>query len=172
MGWPEIIVDVLKKYRIKFINYVPDAKNQMILELVRQDPHFSLLPLTREEEGIGVVCGQSVGGQRGVMLMPTAGLGNSINALASLAIPYKIPVPMIIGVRGDLGEFNQAQVAMGQALPDILKSLNIPTFRITREDEAERITDGALRLGYANESPVAILITNELAGWKKGRTYL
>ena len=79
---------------------------------------------------------------------------------------------MIIGVRGELGEFNQAQVAMGQALPDILKSLNIPTFRITREDEVEQITDGALRLGYANESPVAILLTNELAGWKKGRTYL
>ena len=172
MAWQESIVEVLKKYRIRFINYVPDAKNARILELTRNDPHFQMVPLAREEEGVGIASGQAVGGQRGVLMMPTAGLGNSINALASLPIAYKIPLPMFVGVRGDLGEFNQAQVGMGQAMPDILKSLGIPTYRITREEDAETITDGALRICYANESPVAILLTNEMAGWKKGKTYL
>ena len=79
---------------------------------------------------------------------------------------------MIIGARGELGEFNQAQIPMGQALPQILDSLRIPTFRIEREEDAAQRTEGALRVSYANESPVAIMVTNEMAGWKKGSVKL
>ncbi len=172
MPWAKEMVGVLKSYNVRFICYVPDAKGEKILEVAREDDFFEILPLAREEEGIGVVCGQAVGGERGVVLMPTAGFGNSINALASLAIPYKFSLPMIIGVRGDLGEFNQAQIPMGQALSAILDSLRIPTFRLTREEDAAKMTEGALRVSYANESPVAILVTNEMAGWKKGSVKL
>jgi len=48
--------------------------------------------------------------------------------------------------------------------------MRIPTYSITREDEVEKMTEGALRVCYAAEAPVAILVTNELAGWKEGRT--
>ena len=169
MAWADSMVGVFKRYQLQFLNYVPDSKIEKILEAARQLGGFELLPLTREEEGIGVVCGQALGGGRGAMLCPTAGLGNSINALASLAIAYRIPCPIVIGVRGDLGEFNPGQVMMGQATEDILAALRIPSYRITREDETEKITEGALRICYASEGPVAILVTNELAGWKEGK---
>ena len=172
MSWANAMLDVLKAYNVRFICYVPDAKGEKILQVARKDDFFTILPLAREEEGIGVVCGQAIGGERGVVLMPTAGFGNSINALASLAIPYKFSLPMIIGARGELGEFNQAQIPMGQALPDILNALNIPSFRITREEDVAKMTEGALRVSYANESPVAIVVTNEMAGWKQGSVKL
>jgi sulfopyruvate decarboxylase alpha subunit len=168
MAWADNIVSVLKKNNVRFLNYVPDSKIEKILAAARQLGGFEALPLTREEEGIAVVCGQALGGARGTVLCPTAGLGNSINALASLAIPYRIPCPIIIGVRGDLGEFNPGQVVMGQSTQDILDALRIPTYRITREDEVEKMTEGALRICYASEGPVAILVTSELAGWKEG----
>ena len=166
MSWAETIVGCLKQYEVRFINYVPDAIGERILNLVRDDPDFEILPLTREEEGVGVVCGQSVAGKRGLLMMPTSGLGNSINALASLSIPYRIPVPMLIGFRGELGEFNAAQVPMGQATPAILEALNIPYFILRREDEVARVTEGALKLTYAIESPVALLVSTQLSGWK------
>lgn len=167
MQWPNTIVHVLKKYDVRFINYVPDAMGERLLKIVRDDKDFDVLPLTREEEGVGVVCGQSLAGRRGVLLMPTSGIGNSINAIASLPIPYRIPVPMIIGLRGDLGEFNATQVMMGQALPDILRALRIPCFTLRREDEVEVLTEGFLRITYATESPAALLISTQLAGWKE-----
>ena len=170
MAWADTVVAVLKKYNVRYLNYLPDTKIEKLLEAARNLGGFEPLPLTREEEGIGVVCGQSIGGARGVLLCPTAGLGNSINALASLAIAYRIPCPIIIGVRGDLGEFNPGQVPMGQSTKGILDAMRIPTYSITREDEVEKMTEGALRVCYAAESPVAILVTNELAGWKEGRT--
>lgn len=167
MSWPETIIRVLKSYRIEFINYLPDAMGERLLKLAREDSDFDLLPLTREEEGVGTVCGQMLGGRRGVLLMPTSGLGNSLNALASLAIPYKIPLPMIIGFRGDLGEFNGSQVMMGQAMPDIFRAMRIPYFILKREDEVETLTEGFLRLAFSNEGPAALLISTQLAGWKE-----
>ena len=167
MQWPNTIVAVLKQYDVKFVNYLPDAMGERLLKLAREDQDFDLLPLAREEEGVGVVCGQSLGGKRGVLLMPTSGFGNSINAIASLPIPYRIPMPMIIGFRGDLGEFNGTQVMMGQALPDIMRALRIPCYAIHREDEAAVITEGFLRIAYATEGPAALLITTQLAGWKE-----
>jgi len=168
MNWAETIVGCLKQHRIRFLNYVPDAIGERILQVARNDPDFEVLPLSREEEGVGVVCGQAIGGGRGALLMPTSGLGNSINALASLPLPYRIPVPMVIGYRGALGEFNPTQVQMGQAAPAILTALNIPHFILEREDEVQTVTDGALKLTFALESPVAILVSTQLTGWKKG----
>jgi sulfopyruvate decarboxylase TPP-binding subunit len=96
-----------------------------------------------------------------------SGLGNAINALASLAIPYKFSLPMIIGHRGDLGEFNPAQVTMGQAALDILAALRIPYFELKEEKDVAKLTEGALRLAYSSEGPVAIMISTQVAGWKE-----
>lgn len=166
MNWVECIVEQLKAYQVHYISYVPDAMGEQILMRARQDDFFDILPLAREEEGIGVATGQHVGGQRGAVLMPTSGVGNAINAIASLAIPYQIPIPMFIGFRGDLGEFNATQVPMGRALRPIFEALNVPYFLLTRPDEVAVQVQGALKLTYTLESPVAILISTQLAGWK------
>jgi sulfopyruvate decarboxylase alpha subunit len=166
MTWAQCIVELLKTYHVRFLSYVPDAIGEQILQVARQDAFFDILPLAREEEGVGVVAGQYVGGTRGAILMPTAGVGNAINALASLAIPYQIPLPLLIGMRGDLGDFNPAQVPMGQALRPIFEALRIPYYILTRPDEVGTVVDGALKLTYALELPVAFLISTQLAGWK------
>jgi sulfopyruvate decarboxylase alpha subunit len=166
MSWPQAIIAQLKAYNVRFLSYVPDSIVEHILQLARQDTFFDLLTLAREEEGIGVVTGQHVGGQRGALLMPTSGVGNTINALASLAIPYEIPLPMFIGCRGELGEFNAAQVPMGQALRPILDALRIPHFDLVHPEDVSVTVEGGLKLAYALEQPVAFLISTQLAGWK------
>ena len=166
MSWAECVVEQLKAYNVRFISYVPDAIGEQILQCARQDDFFDILPLAREEEGVGVVAGQYVGGSRGAVLMPTSGVGNAINALASLAIPYEIPLPMFIGFRGELGEFNAAQVPMGQALRPIFDALRIPYFLLMHPEEVRVQIDGALKLTYSLERPVALLLSTQLAGWK------
>ena len=69
-------------------------------------------------------------------------------------------------MRGDLGDFNPAQVPMGQALRPIFEALRIPYYVLTRPDEVGTMVDGALKLTYALELPVALLISTQLAGWK------
>src|SRR5712691_10843960 len=164
--WTHCIIEQLKTYNVRFLSYVPDSIMEQIRKLARQDTFFDILRLARGEEGVGVVAGQYVGGQRRAMLLPTSGVGNAINALASLAIPYQIPMPLFIGCRGELGEFNPSQVPIGQALRPILDALRIPHFELTHPEEVNVSVDVALKLAYALESPVAILLTTQLAGWK------
>ena len=45
--------------------------------------------------------------------MQSSGFGNSVNALASLVVPYQLPVVLVISERGTLGEFNAVQVPKG-----------------------------------------------------------
>jgi len=167
MPWAEQVVAALKAANIRFISYLPDAMGEQLFRIARKDSAFELLPLAREEEGVGIACGQALGGMRGALVMPVSGLGNSINALASLAVPYKFPLPMIVAHRGDLGEFNPTQVAMGQSARDILSALRIPYFELAREDEVSTIVEGALRLAYSSEGPVVLLISTQVAGWKE-----
>jgi sulfopyruvate decarboxylase alpha subunit len=166
MTWASCIIDQLKIYKIRYLNHVPDNIIEQILKLARDDEFFDILPLAREEEGVGVIAGQHVGGARGALLMPSAGVGNTINALASLAIPYKIPLPMFIGWRGDLGEFNTTQVLMGQILRPVLDAMGIPHFTLTNLEDLPTILDGGLKLTYTLEQPVAFLIATQLTGWK------
>jgi len=169
LEWPRKIVSLLKAHDIRSISFVPDSVIGRILEAARQDPDLRLTTLAREEEGIGVITGEYLGGCRGVLMMQSAGIGNCVNALASLAIPYQVPLPMLISQRGELGEFNACHVVMGRALRGILDALGIQHYTISREDELEIILDGALKTAYAAEQPVAVILSTTLAGWKNER---
>ncbi len=166
MEWPRKIVSLLKANELCSISFVPDTVIGRILKAAEKDPFFRFTTLAREEEGIGIITGEYMGGRRGVLMMQGAGLGNCVNALASLAIPYQIPFLMLISQRGELGEFNACHVVMGKALRRILESLGIQHYTVNREDELETVLGGAIKTAYTSEQPVAVILTTALVGWK------
>ena len=98
--------------------------------------------------------------------MQVSGLGNSIDGLVSLAIPYQIPFLILISQRGELGEFNPAQVAMGHAARPVLDALDIQHFTLDRVERVDTLLDGAIKTAYASRRPVALFISTEMVGWK------
>ena len=166
MEWPRKIVSALKANDICSISFVPDSVIGRILKEAQKDPYFHFTTLAREEEGIGIIAGEYFGGRYGVLMMQSAGLGNCVNALASLAIPYQIPLIMVISQRGELGEFNACHVVMGKALRSILEALGIQHYTIDREDELETILNGAIKTAYTSDQPVAVILSTALVGWK------
>ena len=166
MEWPRKIVSLLKANDICSISFIPDSIIGQILKEAEKDPFFHFTTLAREEEGIGIITGEYLGGRYGVLMMQSAGLGNCVNALASLAIPYQIPFLMLISQRGELGEFNACHVVLGKALRRILEALGIQNYTVDREDELEIIVDGAIKTAYTSEQPVAVILSTALVGWK------
>jgi len=166
LDWPRKILSSLKANDICSISFVPDSVIGRILKAAEQDPYFHLTTLAREEEGIGIITGEYLGGRRGILMMQSAGLGNCVNALASLAIPYQIPFIMLISQRGELGEFNACHVVMGKALRNILEALGIQHYTVKREDELETILNGAIKTAYTSEQPIAVILSTALVGWK------
>ncbi|MEW6672477.1 MAG: decarboxylase [Thermodesulfobacteriota bacterium] len=166
MEWPRIIVSLLKANEIRSLSFIPDTVIDRILKEAEKDPYFQFTTLAREEEGIGIITGEYLGGRYGALMMQSAGLGNCVNALASLAIPYQIPFLMLISQRGELGEFNACHVVMGKALRNILEALGIQHHTVSREDELETILGGAIKTAYTSEQPVAVILSTALVGWK------
>jgi sulfopyruvate decarboxylase TPP-binding subunit len=59
-------------------------------------------------------------------MLQSSGLGNSLNALTSLLLPYQIPALVLVSMRGDPGEWNAAQVPMGRAVAPICDAIGLP----------------------------------------------
>jgi sulfopyruvate decarboxylase subunit alpha len=107
--------------------YVPDNPLSHLLRVFEQQfRDVRLLLATREEEAFGIAAGLYLGGRRPTVMLQSSGIGNSLNALTSLLIPYQIPALMVVSMRGDSGEWNAAQVPMGLAVRTIFESIGVP----------------------------------------------
>jgi len=166
MNWAETIVQSLKNWDTSLIAYVPDISIDQVTSLIEADPFFHLVSATREEEAIGIAVGSYAVGRNAAVFMQSSGFGNSVNALASLCIPARTPIPIFINLRGGVGEFNIAQVAMGRTTRPILDLLGLIHFTLEDVNRMDTVLDGALKLCHANRQPVAICLTQMLHGGK------
>ena len=65
--WRDDIFTALKAAGIRQVGYVPDAGHSRLIELCHADPAIRAIPLTSEEEGIGLAAGAWLGGQRAAL---------------------------------------------------------------------------------------------------------
>lgn len=117
---------------------------------------------TREEEAFGIAAGMYLGGNRPVVMLQSSGLGNSINALASLNVAFEIPILMLITMRGGEGEWNPTQHPMGLAVRPVLESLHIPHVTIESGDHAEEQVRRSGEQAFATKLPTACLLARKL----------
>jgi sulfopyruvate decarboxylase alpha subunit len=168
-AWAHAVLAALHAHDVRELVYLPDTVTGRLLALAEQDPFFRITGVHREEEAVGMLTGMYLGGHRGAMVVQSDGLGASLSGLGSLALAYRIPIPIVCSMRGELGEYNAGHVAMGRALAGCLTALGIPHVTVHREDEVAIQIDGALRTCYAAEEPFAILLSAQLSGWKDER---
>ena len=128
MDSTEAVYNGLKDAGIDFIVSVPCVNLSRLLEMIDEDEDIIHVPVTREEEGIGLCAGAYLGGKKTAILMQNSGLGNSINALKSLTELYKFPLLMIMSHRGTEGENICGQIPMGESTPLILEAMGYNFF--------------------------------------------
>ncbi len=167
--WSRAVLEAFRAEGIRNLVFVPDTAVGKLLALAESDPFFRLVAVHREEEAVGIITGLALGGERAAMLVQSAGFGNTLNALASLALPYKIPFPLVISLRGELGEFNPAHLAMGRATPACLSALGIQHVTLAAELDLEVVLTGALKTCFTAEEPFGFLLSAQLTGWKDER---
>ena len=154
----------LKLAGINFATSVPCVNLQELLTLVDDDPEIIHVPVTREEEGVGICAGVWLGGRQPALLMQNSGLGNSINALASLDMLYGIPLLMIISHRGGKGEPIIGQVPMGRFTVPLLDAMKIRHYSPAPE-AAEETVAHACEKATEERRPTAVLL--DLDFWRE-----
>jgi sulfopyruvate decarboxylase subunit alpha len=143
----------------RHVVYVPDNPLSHVLrELRERYSDVTTTLATREEEAFGIAAGLYLGGARPTVMLQSSGLGNSLNAITSLLVPYRIPVLMIVSMRGDAGEWNDAQVPMGRAVRPICDALGLPHVTIERGDRARDLVELAGRTAFVTRLPGACLL--------------
>lgn len=163
MNSSETIYKGIKDSGINFIVSVPCANLKELLNMIDNDKEIRHIPVTREEEGLGICAGAYMAGAKTAILMQNSGLGNCINALESLYELYQFPLVMIMSHRGTDGESIIGQVPMGKATPKILDSLNLPYCKPKNHEEAYHAVSDSWKQTVKNKKPVSILL--EIRYW-------
>jgi len=164
--WHGIVLQTLKRNDIRLVPYVPDRVLTTLIKNLHADPFFTTFPTAREEEAVGIVSGAWMGGVKGCVLMQTSGFATLANVLASLALPYQIPLIMFVSERGTLGEFNYGQSLVCRTMRPVLDSLAMEHHTITRLDELEFIADRSIKQAVTTQAPVALILSPLLTGGK------
>ena len=145
---------------------MPDAGHRVLIELALADPEVHAIPLTTEEEGVGVIAGADLGGARAVLLLQSSGVGNCVNFL-SLVKAARFPMLLVVSMRGDFGEGNPWQYPMGQAVEPALHAMGVVTLRADHADDVVPMANAAADMVYQGGQAVGLLLTQRLIGAKQ-----
>ena len=112
MSVNNLIMDALKDNDVGFVTTVPCKQLAGVIEKIEQSQDMIHVPSNREDEGMGLCAGAFMGGKRPAIIMQNTAIGVTINALTTLIQYYRIPLPMLISYRGEIGEPVACQVEM------------------------------------------------------------
>ena len=152
--------------KVRQIGTVPDAGLTRLLDLCSADNAMRVLTLTREDEGVGLVTGAWLGGERAALLMQSSGVGNVINAL-SLPAVCRAPCLMLVTMRGQWGEANSWQLPMGGAASSVLEAMGTTCYPVERAEEVGEAVAAAADMAFqCRHRNAAVLIGQRVIGAK------
>ena len=156
MSVNDVIMEALMENKVDFVTTVPCKQLAGVIEKIEEAPDIYHIPANREDEGMGLCAGAYLGGKRPAIIMQNTAIGVTINALATLIQFYRMPLPMLISYRGEVGEPVACQVEMAVHTKALLAQLNIPTYHFHHPDDVHEL-DSILKYSFMGKKPVAIL---------------
>jgi len=121
---------------------VPCSFLTPFINSVIDDPDMSYLSAANEGDAVAAASGAALAGRRAVAMMQNSGLGNAVSPLSSLNWVFRIPVLLIVTLRGEPGLKDEPQhELMGQITARILEELQIPWDWFPRDADS---VEGAL----------------------------
>ena len=127
----------LKENSFRFFSGVPCSLLKELIKYAQNDPDIKYVSAVRENVALGLASGAHLSGVKSCILLQNSGVGNIVNALTSFNLIYKIPVLMIISMRGY--NYNDApeHTIMGEKTTKLLEDLGIPYSILSENFEDE-----------------------------------
>jgi sulfopyruvate decarboxylase subunit alpha len=125
-----------------------------------------LLTVPREDSAVGIAAGCALVGRCPVVLMQNSGLGQSVNALASLVVPYRLPMLLVVSMRGVGVDVTVENQAMGRLTEPLLAGLGIDTWTLDPATRPGGQLATVAQVIRVRRSPVALLVPPDAFGWR------
>lgn len=165
LSWGKDAFDALLSARIRQVAHVPDAGLSELINACESEPSMTVVSPLSEQDAVGLACGSWLGGDRAAVFMQSSGVGNCVNAF-SMAQSCRMPLLLIVTMRGEWGEANPWQLPMGKATPDLLRLMGFTVHRLQASQDAVTTVSSATTLAFESQQMVAILISQAVIGSK------
>jgi sulfopyruvate decarboxylase TPP-binding subunit len=157
------IIAAIKASGIEFVLSVPDiVTSSGLLRPIAQDKELRLIRVCKEDECIGIASGLSYCDKRALILIQHTGLLDSLNAIRGIAVEYKQPICMMVGLlQHDPEKEPRASPRYGVRIVEpILDDMGIAHHLISVDADVAKIQP-AIEAAYRQSHPVAFLIGRE-----------
>jgi sulfopyruvate decarboxylase subunit alpha len=154
------IVDAIKAGGIEFVVAVPDiTTSDGLLWPIARDRDLTLIRVCKEDEGVSICAALSYTGRRALLLIQNTGLFDSVNAIRAIAVEYRNPVCMMVGLQGiepGVVPAQSAKYSVRLAEP-LLDLLGVDRHLIRIDSHVSRIAP-AIDAAYETSRPVCLVI--------------
>lgn len=136
-------------YLTPFINYVID------------DQGSRYVAAANEGDAVAIAAGASLGGGRAIAMFQNSGLGNAVNPLTSLTHVFRIPMLLIVTLRGEPGgpADEPQHELMGAITTRMLELMEIPwAYFPTDVADVDAVLDRALEYFARAQRPFALVM--------------
>jgi sulfopyruvate decarboxylase subunit alpha len=154
------ILAAIKAAGVKFVLSVPDiVTSSGLLRPISRDPDLRLIRVCKEDECIGIASGLSYCDQRALILIQYTGFLDSLNAIRAVAVEYKQPICMMVGLLGHEPERPPTQSGRYgvRIIEPILDAMGIAHDLLSQDADVAKVKP-AIDQAYAQSLPVALLI--------------
>jgi sulfopyruvate decarboxylase TPP-binding subunit len=154
------IIAAIKASGIEYVLSVPDITTSAgLLAPIAQDQAFKLIRVCKEDECIGIASGLSYADKRALVLIQHTGFLDSINAIRGIAVEYKQPICMMVGLLQHEPEREpRASSRYGvRIMEPILDDMGIGHHLVSVDADVAKIKP-AIEKAYAESAPVTFLI--------------
>jgi sulfopyruvate decarboxylase subunit alpha len=154
------IITAIKQSGVEFILAVPDiVTSKGLLFPIAADKELRLVRVCKEDECVGIASGLSYSDKRALILIQYTGFLDSLNAIRAVAVEYKQPIVMMVGLLGH--EPERLPTESGRygvrIIEPICDAMGIPHHLIRGDADIAKIKP-AIDKAYADSYPVAFLI--------------
>jgi sulfopyruvate decarboxylase subunit alpha len=154
------IIAAVKQSGVEFILAVPDIVTSAgLLFPIAADKDLKLVRVCKEDECIGIASGLTYADKRALVLIQYTGFLDSLNAIRAVAVEYKQPIVMMVGLLGHEPERLPAQSGRYgvRIIEPICDAMGIEHHLISEDADVAKIRP-AIDKAYTESAPVALLV--------------
>jgi phosphonopyruvate decarboxylase len=162
---PDDFVDVLDAHGIGLVAGVPCSYLAGPIEALARRSRPRYVAAANEGAALATAAGAWLSGVPAAVFAQNSGFGNLVNPLTSLLIPYRVPVLVVMSVRGRAadGDAEPQHVLMARSVAPWLDSLGIPHWPLTPGTDVAGVVDRAMTAS-ATGTPAFVLVTKGAIG--------
>ena len=156
----ESFIEAARKRGYRRYTGVPCSFLTPFINYVINDDELNYISSANEGDALATAAGAAIGGEPSIVMMQNSGLGNAISPLTSLAYVFRIPLLVIVTLRGapDINDEPQ-HVLMGKITDQILDAVQVPwEFFPTEESQIDAVLERAAGFMAKERRPYAIIM--------------